>query len=151
MSKISPKQIDWFQPISGSLRPYISGSGSVSDFTLGTPDASWQSAFFNDLNLSGSLSASNANFDNITVNNSSILKGFTDITGSVRILGSLDVDGPTTLDGLGQSASLEVAGQISVINQEISQSVQKAKITIENLGEVGNREENLVLDLGGFF
>lgn len=152
MAQISPKQIDWSQSISGSLIPYISGSGSVSDFSLGTSDASWQSAFFNDLSLSGSFSGSSANFETITVTSQSNLNGQTIITGSVKISGSLEVDGQTTLrSGLLDTASLNVEGQLNVVNQQLSSSVERAKITIQNLGEIGDREENLILDLGGFF
>lgn len=152
MAQISPKQIDWSQSISGSLLPYISGSGSVSEYSLGSPSASWASAYVGGIEVSGSIEASDSNFETITVASQSNLNGQTIITGSVKISGSLEVDGQTTLrSGLVDTASLNVEGQISVVNQQISSSVERAKITIQNLGEVGDREENLILDLGGFF
>lgn len=152
MAQISPKQIDWSQSISGSLLPYISGSGSVSDFSLGSPSNSWASAYIGGLEISGSVEATDSTFETITVTSQSNLNGQTIITGSVKISGSLEVDGQTTLrSGLSDTASLNVEGQLNVVNQQLSSSVERAKITIQNLGEIGDREENLVIDLGGFF
>jgi hypothetical protein len=152
MSQISPKQIDWSQSISGSLLPYVSGSGSISDFTLGGPSASWGAAYIDGIQVSGSIGAGDGDFDEILVRNKTELRTQTIITGSVKISGSLEVDGVTTLrSGLVNTASLNVEGQLNVLNQQINSSVEKAKITIQNLGEIGDRDEDLVLDLGGFF
>lgn len=73
-------------------------------------------------------------------------------TGSLAVTGSLDVFGQTTLHqtALNQSA-LIVSGAIDVVQTQINAHVQKAKITIENLGSLGDRNSNDTIDLGGFF
>lgn len=152
MSQISPKQIDWSQQISGSLLPYVSGSETISNFSLGNPSSSWGHIYVGNADITGSINAQNSEFETILVKQRSELRGITSITGSVRISGSLEVIGPSTFSSQKESTpSLTVAGQLEVINQQISSSVQRARITIQNLGEVGNRESSLVLDLGGFF
>ena len=74
------------------------------------------------------------------------------LTGSLTITGSLDVYGQTTLyqTALNQSA-LIVSGAIDVVQAQINAQVQKAKISIENLGSLGDRNSNDTIDLGGFF
>lgn len=73
-------------------------------------------------------------------------------TGSLTITGSLDVYGQTTLyqTAVNQSA-LIVSGAIDVVQAQINAQVQKAKITIENLGSLGDRDSNNSIDLGGFY
>lgn len=73
-------------------------------------------------------------------------------TGSYVITGSLDVYGQTRLyqAAVDQSA-LIVSGAIEVVQAQIQAQVQRAKITIENLGSIGDREDNNTIDLGGFF
>lgn len=151
MSTISPKQIDWSQSISGSLLPYTSGSQSSSQYSLGSPSASWNTAYIDNINVSN-IDINDLQLQTLVVSQSTELKNSTIISGSVKISGSLEVDGITTLNsGLLNTASLNVEGQLNVLNQQISSSVQRAKITIQNLGEIGNRDDDLVLDLGGFF
>lgn len=73
-------------------------------------------------------------------------------TGSLTITGSLDVYGQTTLyqTAVNQSA-LIVSGAIDVVQAQINAQVQKAKITIENLGSLGDRDSDNSIDLGGFY
>jgi|LakMenEpi03Aug12_release.lakeMendotaPanAssembly.Ray.scaffolds.fasta_scaffold292124_2 hypothetical protein len=73
-------------------------------------------------------------------------------TGSLTITGSLDVYGQTILyqTAVNQSA-LIVSGAIDIVQAQINAQVQKAKITIENLGTIGDRDSNNSIDLGGFF
>jgi hypothetical protein len=73
-------------------------------------------------------------------------------TGSLTITGSLDVYGQTVLyqTAVNQSA-LIVSGAIDIVQAQINAQVQKAKITIENLGTIGDRDSNNSIDLGGFF
>jgi hypothetical protein len=73
-------------------------------------------------------------------------------TGSYVITGSLDVYGQTQLyqTAVNQSA-LIVSGAIDVVQAQISAQVQRAKITIQNLGTLGDRDSNDEMDLGGFF
>jgi len=151
MSTISPKQIDWSQSISGSLIPYTSGSNSSSEYSLGSISASWNTAYVDTLNVDN-IDIDNLQLQTLVVSQSTELKNSTVISGSVKISGSLEVDGVTTLrSGLLDTSSLNVEGQLNIINQQINSSVERAKITIQNLGEVGNRDDDLVLDLGGFF
>jgi hypothetical protein len=46
---------------------------------------------------------------------------------------------------------LIVSGAIDIVQAQINAQVQKAKITIENLGTIGDRDSNNSIDLGGFF
>lgn len=124
MSTISPKQIDFSQPISGSLIPYTGSGETVSDFTLGSPSQSWGNAYISGMTISGAIGAQDGNFTDITVTNSTALSGSTHITGSTVITGSLKINGSIELDGT---------------------------INIDNLGSLGDRDDNLVMDLGGFF
>lgn len=152
MSQISPKQIDWSQSISGSLLPYTSGSSTISDFTLGDVSSSWGGVFVNNAEISGNLSAQTSEFDTILVRQRSDLRGITVLSGSVIISGSLDVHGSANFEAKEPNQpTVTVGGQLEIVNQEISSSIQRARITIQNLGEIGNRQSNLILDLGGFF
>jgi hypothetical protein len=101
MAQISPKQIDWSQSISGSLIPFVSGAATSSVYSLGTPSASWATAYIDQLDVS-----------NISIDQN------TEITGSLNISGSITLDGD---------------------------------LTIEGLGTLGNRDDDNVMDLGGFF
>lgn len=73
-------------------------------------------------------------------------------TGSYVITGSLDVYGQTRLyqTAVDQSA-LIVSGAIEVVQAQIQNEVQKARITIQNLGALGDRADQQEIDLGGFF
>lgn len=73
-------------------------------------------------------------------------------TGSLTITGSLNVYGQTTLyqTAVSQSA-LIVSGAIDVVQAQINAQVQKAKITIENLGSLGDKDSGNSIDLGGFY
>lgn len=73
-------------------------------------------------------------------------------TGSYVITGSLDVYGQTQLyqTAVNQSA-LIVSGAIEVVQAQIQNEVQRARITIQNLGSLGDRDDNQELDMGGFF
>jgi hypothetical protein len=118
MPQINPKQVDWSLPISGSLIPSTGSGEIVSSFSLGSPSASWESAYIQNLQTSGSIVSPSAEFDEILVRNKTELRTETFITGSLKISGSIELSG---------------------------------SISIENLGELGNREDNLIMDLGGFF
>ena len=124
MAQITPKQIDWSQSISGSLVPYTGSGQTVSDFTLGSPSQSWGDAYISGITVSGSIGAQDGNFTDIVVTNSTILSGSTSITGSTVMTGSLKISGSIELDGT---------------------------INIDNLGSLGDRNDGLVMDLGGFF
>jgi len=73
-------------------------------------------------------------------------------SGSLNITGSFSVQGQTRLyqTAVSQSA-LIVSGAIDIVQAQINAQVQKAKITIENLGTIGDRDSNNSIDLGGFY
>lgn len=73
-------------------------------------------------------------------------------TGSYVITGSLEVQGQTTLiqTSVSQSA-LIVSGAMDIVQAQIQAEIQKAKLTIENLGTLGDRSDEQTIDLGGFF
>ena len=73
-------------------------------------------------------------------------------TGSYVITGSLDVYGQSTFyqTAMSQSA-LIVSGTMDIVQAQIQAEIQKARLTIENLGSVGDKTDNQTIDLGGFF
>lgn len=73
-------------------------------------------------------------------------------TGSFQITGSLSVEGQTTLiqTDMSQSA-LIVSGAMDVVQAQIQAEIRKAKVTIQNLGSLGDRSSEETIDLGGFF
>ena len=75
-----------------------------------------------------------------------------DPSGSLHITGSFGVTGQTTLIQNDISASaLIISGAAEIVQAQIQTQVQKAKLQIQNLGTIGDRDENEVIDLGGFF
>lgn len=130
MSTISPKQIDFSQPISGSLIPYTGSGETVSDFNIGSPSQSWGHAYLAGLTVSGGIDISTSNFSEITVSTLSRLSGSVEITGSSTTQGDAVITG-----------SLKISGSIQL----------DGDINIQNLGSLGDRDDNLVMDLGGFF
>jgi hypothetical protein len=122
MAQISPKQIDWSQSISGSLIPFVSGAATSSVYSLGTPSASWATAYIDQLDVSNisidQIDLDNLELQTLIVNQDTQLKNNTEITGSLNISGSITLDGD---------------------------------LTIEGLGTLGNRDDDNVMDLGGFF
>lgn len=75
-----------------------------------------------------------------------------DPNGDYEITGSLSVDGKTTLTPTDiEEPTLEVSGVVSVIQAQIDEAIQKAKLEIENLGAVADPDDDQTIDLGGFF
>ncbi len=73
-------------------------------------------------------------------------------TGSLDITGSLAVQGTTTLTQTDISGSaLIISGTMDIVQALIGVEVEKAKLTIQNLGSFGDTGSNNVIDLGGFF
>jgi hypothetical protein len=86
------------------------------------------------------------------------ISGSGDFTGSLSISGSIQTSGSLTVDGTTVlrsndtgSYSLSVEGQMRVVQREVQQAIRKAKLEIENLGSLGDKDEDNSLDLGGFF
>ena len=73
-------------------------------------------------------------------------------TGSFEITGSLSVEGQTTLE---QTASPDPAligsGAMEIVEAQLQSQIQRARLTIQNLGSMGDRANEDTIDLGGFF
>jgi ABC-type uncharacterized transport system ATPase component len=75
-----------------------------------------------------------------------------DPSGSLHITGSFGVTGQTTFIQNDISGSaLIVSGAVEIVQAQIDAQIQKAKLEIENLGTLGDRGNNEIIDLGGFF
>jgi len=75
-----------------------------------------------------------------------------DPSGSLHITGSFGVTGQTTLIQNDISGSaLIISGAAEIVQAQINSQIQKAKLEIQNLGTLGDRDDNEVIDLGGFF
>lgn len=73
------------------------------------------------------------------------------VTGSVVIKGDLKVEGQTTLQSQDITKdSLIVSGALSILKNELNAQIRSASLSIENLGNLGDRLSNSVMDLGGF-
>lgn len=73
------------------------------------------------------------------------------VTGSVVIKGDLRVEGQTTMvsQDINQD-SLVISGAMSILKNELDAQIRQASLTIENLGSIGDRLNNSIMDLGGF-
>ena len=86
------------------------------------------------------------------ISGSGVFTGSLSISGSLQTSGSLIVDGNTTFRSMDTgSYSLSVEGQMRIVEREINSAVRKAKLEIQNLGDLGDKDDDNVLDLGGFF
>ena len=75
-----------------------------------------------------------------------------DPNGDYEITGSLSVDGQTSLKQTSETdPALVVSGAVQVVQAQIDQAIQRAKIEIENLGSIADPAEEDTIDLGGFF
>lgn len=73
-------------------------------------------------------------------------------TGSLTITGSLEVQGQTTFEQTSPNdPALIVSGAMEIVEAQLQAQIQKAKLTIENLGTLGDRSSDETIDLGGFF
>jgi len=73
-------------------------------------------------------------------------------SGSFEINGAMTVTGNTTLKQNDISGSaLIVSGTMDIVQAMIGAEVEKAKLTIQNLGSLGDSGSLSVIDLGGFF
>ena len=74
-----------------------------------------------------------------------------EVTGSVVIRGDLKVEGQTTLQSQDITQdSLIVSGAMSILKNQIDSQIKSASLNIENLGTLGDINDNSVIDLGGF-
>ena len=74
------------------------------------------------------------------------------ITGSLTLSGSAHFRGQTIIEPLiDQQVALIVSGAVEVVNGYVQSTVQQARVTIGNLGVLGNTSQNESIDLGGFF
>jgi len=164
--------ISAYQYVGRTLSSQVGGGGS-SVYDIFKPTGSFF-ATTNDLQITGSVKITSGStvFDsNLTANNSDLyltsgsglyikdnalvdITGSLNMSGSVRIKGDLIVEGKTTLiQKLDPSVeSLVVSGAMSIVQNQINSQVVAASLTIQNLGTIGDRSGNYVIDCGdGFF
>lgn len=73
-------------------------------------------------------------------------------SGSLFTSGSLTVNGTTTLKSNDTgSYSLSVEGQMRIVQRQVQSAIRKARLEIQNLGVIADRDEDEEIDLGGFF
>lgn len=73
-------------------------------------------------------------------------------SGSLTITGSLEVQGQTTLKQTNTAdPALIISGAMELVRAEIDAQVVSASLAIQNLGSLGDRNNNDTIDLGGFF
>ena len=75
------------------------------------------------------------------------------VTGSVKIVGDLLVEGKTTLVQKidPNLESLVVSGAMSIVKNQISGQIRSASLSIENLGTFADRTQNAIIDCGDSF
>ena len=75
------------------------------------------------------------------------------MSGSVRIIGDLKVEGGTTLIQTDHNKdTLTVSGAMAIVKNIVNSHVVSASLAIENLGSLSDRNKNSVIDCGdGFF
>lgn len=89
---------------------------------------------------------------NRNISGSGYFTGSFGTSGSLFTSGSLTVDGNTTLRSNDTgSYSLTVEGQMRIVQRQVQTAIRKAKLEIQNLGSLGDRDEEEEIDLGGFF
>ena len=82
------------------------------------------------------------------------ITGSLNMSGSVTIKGDLRVEGKTTLVQTidPNIESLVVSGAMNIVQNQINSQVIAASLAIQNLGTIGDRSGNYVIDCGdGFF
>jgi|694.fasta_scaffold20274_19 hypothetical protein len=75
------------------------------------------------------------------------------MSGSVRIIGDLKVEGGTTLvQTTHDKDTLTVSGAMAIVKNIVNSQIVSASLVIENLGALSDRNKNSVIDCGdGFF
>jgi hypothetical protein len=75
------------------------------------------------------------------------------MSGSVRIVGDLKVEGGTTLVQTDHTKdTLTVSGAMAIVKNIVNSQIVSASLAIENLGSLSDRNKNSVIDCGdGFF
>ena len=75
------------------------------------------------------------------------------MSGSVRIIGDLKVEGGTTLVQTEENKdTLTVSGAMAIVKNIVNSHIVSASLAIENLGSLSDRNKNSVIDCGdGFF
>jgi hypothetical protein len=73
-------------------------------------------------------------------------------TGSLHITGSFGVEGQSTFTQVDPNLpALIVSGAMELVQAQIQAQIVSASLTIQNLGTLGDRQDNNSMDLGGFF
>jgi hypothetical protein len=150
------QKIDWGQIDTENIP--LDSSGSKSLIILGNIGSNQlESVYARNLFISG-VSVENIIEDNSTIfrKTGSYYSTTNDlqITGSVKIVGDLLVEGTTTLvQKLDHNVeSLIVSGAMKIIKNQINDKIISGSLTIENLGTLADRNNNSIIDCGdGFF
>jgi hypothetical protein len=146
MSQISPKQIQWSQGVSASLVPYVSGTLTASDYTLGDSSSYWGGLFVSgsgSVDIKGVISASvfsgdGSQLTGISAGGGGISFTNTDIVSSSAqisefslfvendqdnvISGSLDISGSVTATSfVGDGSGLTNVSSDSIVGLNLSQ------------------------------
>jgi hypothetical protein len=153
------QQIDWLQINTKNIP--LDPTGSKALITLGNSGSNQLEAVYaRNLFISGipidDVIVSASQFSGIFKQTGSYYATTNDlqITGSVKIVGDLLVEGTTTLvQRLDHNVeSLIVSGAMSIVKNEINNQIVSASLTIENLGTIADRNNNSIIDCGdGFF
>lgn len=150
------QQIDWGQINTENIP--LDSSGSKLLIVLGNPDENQLEAVY-----ARNLFISGVSVEDIIESNSGIFRktgsyyattNDLQITGSVKIVGDLMVEGTTTLvQKLDHNVeSLIVSGAMSIVRNQIDDKIVSASLTIQNLGTLADRSNNSIIDCGdGFF
>jgi hypothetical protein len=150
------QKIDWGQIDTQNIP--LDSSGSKSLIILGNTGSNQLEAVY-----ARNLFISGVSVEDIIETNSGIFRktgsyyattNDLQITGSVKIVGDLLVEGTTTLvQKLDHNVeSLIVSGAMSIVKNEIDNKIISASLTIENLGTLADRNSNTIIDCGdGFF
>jgi hypothetical protein len=150
------QKIDWGQIDTENIP--LDSSGSKSLIILGnTGSNQLEAVYVRNLFISG------VSVEDIIETNSGIFRktgsyyattNDLQITGSVKIVGDLLVEGTTTLvQKLDHNVeSLIVSGAMTIVKNQINDKIISASLTIENLGTLADRNNNSIIDCGdGFF
>lgn len=116
-------------PLGGELPILLGGTGTVDYLQKAGPN--------------GTLVNSRVSDDGTTIL----------MSGSVRIVGDLKVEGGTTLVQTDNNKdTLTVSGAMAIVKNIVNSQIVSASLAIENLGSLSDRNKNSVIDCGdGFF
>lgn len=149
------QKINWLQIDTENIP--LDSSGSLTLINLGyTGSNQLEAVYARNLFISGQ------NINDIIEDNSGIFRqtgsfyattNDLQVTGSVKILGDLSVEGTTTLmQNIDPNVeSLIVSGAVTIVKNDLMSNIVSASLLIENLGALSDRAKNSVIDCGDSF